>query len=393
MYFDCAQYKQKGFAPILIIFSAVLLLVVVGGAYYFGKSIIKPVDNDSRACTMEAKICPDGSSIGRTGPNCEFAQCPTVTPAKSADETANWKTYTNAKYSYSIKYPPNWSIDESMAESIHFYPKHLTLEMQEKLRGWGPFKEPEVFVNVLLQPYEKPVLTEFDLKTSSIEPQVIKVGNIEGYYYQKSSVPISPIMADFPLRSNQTLQFGLITAGQENIDAINKELHFLIQDPSEDIFKQMIVSFKFIDKNQEINNCSDGFKYYDGEAYSICYPKNATVKVDKFTGKNNKTTIQTEFDDSTDIIVVASNDEAGLEQNRCLFPEQVVVGNLSAVRYTQKRPTANNTCGDIYQFFTFINNGGLTYRIIDTKRQFLTDNFIDTSEYKIMEQSLKLKNP
>jgi hypothetical protein len=28
------------------------------------------------ACTEEAKICPDGSAVGRTGPNCEFAQCP-----------------------------------------------------------------------------------------------------------------------------------------------------------------------------------------------------------------------------------------------------------------------------------------------------------------------------
>jgi hypothetical protein len=28
------------------------------------------------ACTQEAKLCPDGSSVGRTGPNCEFAPCP-----------------------------------------------------------------------------------------------------------------------------------------------------------------------------------------------------------------------------------------------------------------------------------------------------------------------------
>lgn len=28
------------------------------------------------ACTQEAKICPDGSVVGRTGPNCEFAKCP-----------------------------------------------------------------------------------------------------------------------------------------------------------------------------------------------------------------------------------------------------------------------------------------------------------------------------
>lgn len=30
------------------------------------------------ACTQEAKLCPDGSAVGRTGPNCEFAACPTV---------------------------------------------------------------------------------------------------------------------------------------------------------------------------------------------------------------------------------------------------------------------------------------------------------------------------
>src|SRR3989344_8659709 len=29
------------------------------------------------ACTMEAKLCPDGSAVGRTGPKCEFAECPT----------------------------------------------------------------------------------------------------------------------------------------------------------------------------------------------------------------------------------------------------------------------------------------------------------------------------
>ncbi len=28
------------------------------------------------ACTMEAKQCPDGSYVGRSGPKCEFAQCP-----------------------------------------------------------------------------------------------------------------------------------------------------------------------------------------------------------------------------------------------------------------------------------------------------------------------------
>jgi hypothetical protein len=28
-----------------------------------------------QACTEEAKVCPNGSTVGRTGPNCEFAPC------------------------------------------------------------------------------------------------------------------------------------------------------------------------------------------------------------------------------------------------------------------------------------------------------------------------------
>jgi hypothetical protein len=28
------------------------------------------------ACTMDARMCPDGSYVGRTPPSCEFARCP-----------------------------------------------------------------------------------------------------------------------------------------------------------------------------------------------------------------------------------------------------------------------------------------------------------------------------
>ncbi|MDP2655132.1 MAG: hypothetical protein Q8P17_01040 [bacterium] len=30
-----------------------------------------------QVCTMDAKLCSDGSYVSRTGPNCEFALCPT----------------------------------------------------------------------------------------------------------------------------------------------------------------------------------------------------------------------------------------------------------------------------------------------------------------------------
>lgn len=81
--------NQKGFAPILLLIGIVIVMAVVVGAYYFGKLPIKPTDNNLKACTQEAKICPDGSVVGRTGPNCEFSACTTITPTKTSNETTN----------------------------------------------------------------------------------------------------------------------------------------------------------------------------------------------------------------------------------------------------------------------------------------------------------------
>lgn len=39
-------------------------------------SVTDSVKKEVYACDADAKICPDGSSVGRTGPNCEFATCP-----------------------------------------------------------------------------------------------------------------------------------------------------------------------------------------------------------------------------------------------------------------------------------------------------------------------------
>lgn len=59
------------------------------------------------ACTTEAKLCPDGSAVGRTGPNCEFAACPvsaSSTPTSTATSTSGGGGGGNfAKYTSGIK--------------------------------------------------------------------------------------------------------------------------------------------------------------------------------------------------------------------------------------------------------------------------------------------------
>ncbi|MBI5225605.1 hypothetical protein HY989_07100 [Candidatus Micrarchaeota archaeon] len=68
--------------PIIIATGVIALLLIV--IVFFGTRG-KPDDNII-ACTMEAKICPDGSAVGRVGPTCEFAKCPEVKVQKSGIE-------------------------------------------------------------------------------------------------------------------------------------------------------------------------------------------------------------------------------------------------------------------------------------------------------------------
>jgi hypothetical protein len=84
----------------------IVLAVIVGGGILAYQSWWLPKEEANNvACTMEAKLCPDGSYVGRTGPNCEFAEC----PATKTDETADWKTYKNEEDEFEIKYPEDWN--------------------------------------------------------------------------------------------------------------------------------------------------------------------------------------------------------------------------------------------------------------------------------------------
>ncbi|GEM_PF-2990518 len=63
----------------LILGFLILLIGISAGTYFLGKNSNKQTPTpapDQKACSQEAKICPDGSAVGRTGPNCEFAACP-----------------------------------------------------------------------------------------------------------------------------------------------------------------------------------------------------------------------------------------------------------------------------------------------------------------------------
>jgi len=96
--------KQHGFAPILIVI--ILAAAALGGYFWFSYSNNQTKTAPTiKACTMDAKLCSDGSSVGRIPPNCNFAPCPSPKESTSSADMTNWKTYVDNKGRYSYNYP------------------------------------------------------------------------------------------------------------------------------------------------------------------------------------------------------------------------------------------------------------------------------------------------
>jgi hypothetical protein len=141
---------------ILVIFFLTGLLVYV----LFFPRVEIPVQvnpNDAgknqKACSQEAKVCPDGTSVSRTGPNCDFSPCQAVQNNTSL-QTANVKgaVYANTDYGFKLNLPEEFEKYRPMVEKEPFekgksyvfimlpttYPNWVTenRETHEKISGY-----------------------------------------------------------------------------------------------------------------------------------------------------------------------------------------------------------------------------------------------------------------
>lgn len=101
---------EKGNLLLAVIIVVCFTAVISMGLYLiYDESLFTKKQEKTVACTQEVMVCPDGSTVGRTGPNCEFAACPVVKkPVVKVDETNSWPIYKNDKHGFEIKYPPSW---------------------------------------------------------------------------------------------------------------------------------------------------------------------------------------------------------------------------------------------------------------------------------------------
>ena len=71
----------------------------------------KPEDSSIYGCTLDAKVCDDGTVLGRQGPNCKFPKCPEEETGTNCEEGY---TYTAVPYPtpnpiYYCKINKDWS--------------------------------------------------------------------------------------------------------------------------------------------------------------------------------------------------------------------------------------------------------------------------------------------
>jgi hypothetical protein len=67
---------------------SIIIAVLVVAGFGVAWKLTKNETPSPVACTAEAKICPDGSAVGRTGPNCEFTKCPSTTFTREGNLTS-----------------------------------------------------------------------------------------------------------------------------------------------------------------------------------------------------------------------------------------------------------------------------------------------------------------
>lgn len=128
---------SKNKVILLIIF---LILVGVGAGLYF-TFVYKPKTAQPNVvfCTQDAKMCPDGSYVGRTGPKCEFTPCPEINIDK--DWLYATDTSIGATFRFPERFPTEYIVPNDWRPKVQILSQEFTcLESGDELSRIGTTK-------------------------------------------------------------------------------------------------------------------------------------------------------------------------------------------------------------------------------------------------------------
>lgn len=234
-----------------ITLTIILTLGAVALAYGVYHYAPKP-PSAQRACTMEAKVCPDSTSVGRSGPKCEFTPCPTAQISPTPAGTANWKIYTNKKHGYSINYPTEYLSGFADVITGVFSQSNGTENQLDILQS-----EADKFNNFI------------QIQVSDVAEHNKKLPELVNEIYQKQkehpqTTTISPLIqstfngiADFEYTFSSNVFYtlswsGVVTPGSYKTILFQKDTTlYAFYLKNTDIFNRILSTFKFIETDAQ----------------------------------------------------------------------------------------------------------------------------------------------
>lgn len=103
-----------------------------------GKSNISLNNNGQTACPQDAKLCPDGSTVSRTEPNCEFAKCPAGGEQEKIVMNECRVKYSKMDYGKCKKSSGNKDTDKSIVLNLNINNKGISLIESGYVISSGP---------------------------------------------------------------------------------------------------------------------------------------------------------------------------------------------------------------------------------------------------------------
>lgn len=208
--------------------AAIIGIVFVGAASFM---IFQKEHMTRIACTEEAKLCPDGSAVGRTGPLCEFAPCPDTVASQDTSIVDEKKTELKNNADASVPLDQAGKRVTKKPFGIFITPKDSPVQ-PEKFRGYHTGTDFEIF----------PEESKADVSVRAVCPGTLAVkrsasgyGGVAVQRCELGGGPVTVVYGHLALGSvtadigesvEQGDVIGLLgTAGSADTDSERKHLH------------------------------------------------------------------------------------------------------------------------------------------------------------------------
>jgi len=169
----------------------VVLLVLIGIAGFFYRNAIE-APGPVVACPLDAKLCADGSSVGRVLPTCEFAACPTTQGAVSYTMPAGYTVGTSVDASVR---------DTFVKPSLSGTPSH-TITVREYAIPEGQTANDVIIANTIFYPSDMPAesMDQFDpLTVNGKTYQSVVIERFEAIVHSAYYLPLEGKVLKFEI--------------------------------------------------------------------------------------------------------------------------------------------------------------------------------------------------